>query len=283
MLRNVFSFTFCVIATPFILLGADSFEKLPLGVDGKCQEVCQGPRGPIGPAGPQGDVGPQGPVGPSGPIGPTGPQGDVGPQGAVGPIGSTGPTGPQGPVGPSGLDGPIGPTGPTGTAGPAGPDGASGARGPTGATGVTGPTGSTGPTGTIAAYAYFTNHSVQAVAASGVINLTTMETEFGGFSLTGTGVTVPATGVYLIKYQVNCDSSVISVFIRGSITGNIGSTSFGNNGGNSIVTGSAIQLLAAGETLTLMNNNTVTAFNTNQSSNTAQGTIPVGLSIMRLQ
>ena len=283
MLKNIFSFTFCVIATPLILFGADASEKLSLGFDAKCQEVCQGPRGPIGPTGPQGDVGPQGPVGPLGPTGSTGTQGDVGPQGPVGPVGSTGPTGSQGPFGPDGLDGPLGPTGPTGTAGPAGPDGAIGARGPTGATGVTGPTGPTGPTGIISSYAYFTNHSIQAVAASGAIDLTTMEKEFGGFSLSGTGIAVPATGFYLIKYQVNTDNPDISVIINGSVSGNIAATSFGNNGGNTIVTGSAILQLNGGEILTLMNNNTVTSFNTRQSTNATQGTIPVGLSIMRLE
>lgn len=283
MLKNIFSFTFCVGAIPFILLGADASGKLPFAVDGKCQEVCQGPHGPTGPTGPQGDVGPQGPVGPLGPTGPTGSQGEVGPQGPVGPVGSTGPTGPQGSVGPSGPDGPIGPTGPTGTAGPIGPDGAIGARGPTGPTGATGSTGPTGATGIALGYAYFTNRTSQFVDASGLIGLVTMETEFGGFGLGGAGVRIPATGIYFIQYQVRANLGFISVFLNGTSSGNIASSAYGNDGGNLIITGSTIVQLSGGEVITLNNNNTALAFITTPSTGEFYAAIPVGLTIMRLQ
>ena len=283
MLKFFFSLVFFAGATPLILFGAESSEILPIAVDAKCLEVCQGPRGPTGPTGPDGDIGPQGPVGPLGPIGPTGTQGDVGPQGPLGPIGPLGPTGPQGGFGPSGPVGPLGPTGPTGTAGPAGPDGILGAIGATGATGVTGATGPTGATGANLPYAYFAFRGLQTVFSGTPVLLGAMETEDGGFSLAGAGVLIPSSGVYFIEYQIATNNVNTSIYLNGSISGDILGSVYGIDGGNFIVTGAFITPLVGGEVVTLINNNTATSFQTIESIVALNETVTVSFNIMKLQ
>lgn len=282
MLKNSFSYVFFVLAVPLVLLGAGPSGNLPLSIDAKCHDFCQGLQGPIGP---------EGPVGPIGPTGPTGAQGDVGPQGPVGPLGPTGPTGSQGDVGPQGPVGPIGPTGATGAQGDTGRDGAEGPRGSTGATGPTGPTGptgATGPTGSIGAsgavlgYAYAVSSVTQAVSLGAQILLPQLVSQSGGFASFGSGVLIPADGLYQVIYQVTTDNGASSVTLVGSISGFITSTAFGNNGGGSRVNASAIVFLEGGEVVQLQNN-TNGAFNTVQSPNTTLSTIPVELIILWLQ
>ncbi|MCP1534022.1 BclA C-terminal domain-containing protein [Bacillus velezensis] len=168
-----------------LLLGSklDSISNIP---------TLAGPTGATGPTGPTGAIGPAGATGPTGSIGPTGVTG-AGLQGivafnpliaptyttgqvvlyngssyvanvnspagtpgasadytllaAVGITGATGATGPTGSTGATGDTGPTGITGATGGTGPTGITGATGATGPIGSTGVTGDTGPTGSTG----------------------------------------------------------------------------------------------------------------------------------------
>ena len=107
----------------------------------------QGITGPTGPTGAQGIQGVTGPTGAQGIQGVTGPTGPTGSQGIQGNTGPTGPTGPTGDQGIQGITGPTGPTGAQGLIGPTGPTGTTGAQGVTGPTGAIGPTGPTGPTG----------------------------------------------------------------------------------------------------------------------------------------
>ncbi|MED3436448.1 collagen-like protein [Bacillus velezensis] len=168
-----------------LLLGSklDSISNIP---------TLAGPTGATGPTGPTGAIGPAGATGPTGSIGPTGATG-AGLQGivafnpliaptyttgqvvlyngssyvanvnspagtpgasadytllaAAGITGATGATGPTGSTGATGDTGPTGITGATGGTGPTGITGATGATGPIGSTGVTGDTGPTGSTG----------------------------------------------------------------------------------------------------------------------------------------
>jgi hypothetical protein len=110
-----------------------------------------------------------------------------------------------------------------------------------------------------------------------------MEMEFGGFSTAGLGARIPATGVYLIQFQVSASNGFISVLLNGTSSGNIATSAYGNNGGNLVITGSAIASLVGGEIITLRNNSTTVPFTTLQSVNATYATIPVGLIIMRLQ
>ena len=283
MLKNIFSYAFFLLATPLILPGVGFSENLVLSVDAKCHDICTGPEGPVGPIGPTGPTGPQGPVGPDGnigpqgPTGPTGAQGIVGPDGNVGPIGLTGPTGAQGPVGPDGNIGPAGATGATGLTGATGPTGF------TGATGSTGPTGATGATGLTSAFGAFINPSPQAVAVGDPIDLTVMTEGFGGFQLSGTGILIPTTGQYLVQYEILVDDTGASVLLVGSLSGGFPSSVYGVAGSDSLIIGTAILSLIGGETLSIFNNTTVGTYNTAQTPLTIIPTIPVALTILRLQ
>lgn len=283
MLKNIFSYAFFLLATPLILPGADSSGNLVLSVDAKCQDICTGPEGPVGPIGPtgptgsQGPFGPEGDVGPLGPTGPTGAQGIVGPDGNVGPLGPTGPTGAQGPVGPDGNVGPAGATGATGLTGPTGPTGL------TGATGSTGPTGPTGPTGITSAFGSFLNPAPQLVGVGDSIDLTVMAEGFGGFQLSGTSILIPATGKYLVQYEILVDDTGASVLLVGSLSGAFQSSVYGVAGGESLIIGTAVLSLIGGETLSIVNNTSVGAYSTTQSPSAIIPTIPVALTILRLQ
>lgn len=281
MFKNFFSYAFFLL-TPLILPGADSSGNLVPSVDAKCQNICTGPDGPVGPTGPtgptgsQGSFGPDGNIGPQGPTGPTGTQGIVGPEGAVGPLGSTGPTGAQGPVGPDGNIGPAGATGATGLTGATGPTGL------TGPTGATGGTGATGATGLTSAFGYFANPGIQAVAISGTVDLTEMLKGSGGFALSNNGVLIPATGDYLVQYEILTATANVSVVLVGSLSGVFQSSVYGLVGVDTNLTGMALLSLIGGETLTIVNNLTG-AFNTSQSTGAIFPTSPVSLTIMRMQ
>ncbi|MFT4107136.1 MAG: collagen-like protein, partial [Lacrimispora sp.] len=165
--------------------------------------------GPTGPTGPQGLIGPTGPVGADGPTGPTGPQGLIGPTGPVGAEGPTGPTGPQGligPTGPAGVEGPTGPTGPQGLIGPTGP------TGPIGPDGIQGPTGPTGPSVTSNSMnAQNTTGAAIVVLLGGTTIPLPNNQNLDGFTVNGANTifTVPATGTYLVTYQVNVTAGLL--------------------------------------------------------------------------
>lgn len=281
MFKNFFSYAFFLL-TPLILPGADSSGNLILSVDAKCQNICTGPDGPVGPIGPtgptgsQGSVGPDGNIGPQGPIGPTGSQGIVGPEGDVGPLGPTGPTGAQGPVGPDGNIGPAGATGATGLTGPTGPTGL------TGPTGATGRTGATGATGLTSAVGYFANPVIQIVNGGDTVDLTSLLATTGGFSLDGTSVLIPATGDYLIQYEILTTSNTASVVLVGSLSGVFESSAYGVIGLDTYITGMALLPLIGGETLSIVSN-LIGAFTTAQSPLVDIPTSPVTLTIVRMQ
>nr|WP_205829180.1 collagen-like protein [Bacillus velezensis] len=183
-------------------------------------------------------------AGPTGATGPTGPTGAIGPAGATGPTGSIGPTGVTG----AGLQGIvafnplIAPTytpgqvvlyngssyvvnvnSPAGTPGAsadytllaaAGITGATGATGPTGSTGATGDTGPTGITG--AAGATGPTGITGATGATGPIGSTGVTGDTGPTGVTGatggTGTSLTATS----GYASNTGGGVVAVIVGGT-------------------------------------------------------------------
>ncbi|KAF6551144.1 collagen-like protein [Bacillus sp. EKM207B] len=203
-----------------------------------------------------------GPTGPTGAVGPTGPTGAIGPTGVTGaglqgivafnPLiaptytpgqvvlyngssyvanvnspagtpgasadytllaaaGSTGATGGTGPTGSTGVTGDTGPTGITGAAGATGPTGITGATGATGPIGSTGVTGDTGPTG-----------STGATGGTGPTGSTGVTGDTGPTGITGaTGGTGPtgSTGTSLTAtsgYASNTGGGVVAVIVGGT-------------------------------------------------------------------
>ncbi|QOH65999.1 hypothetical protein DKG78_07400 [Bacillus amyloliquefaciens] len=189
-------------------------------------------------------------AGPTGATGPTGPTGAIGPAGATGPTGSIGPTGVTG----AGLQGIvafnplIAPTYTTGQVvlyngssyvanvnSPAGTPGASadytllaaagitGATGATGPTGITGPTGDTGPTGITGATGGTGPTGITgATGATGPIGSTGVTGDTGPTGVTGaTGGTGPTgiTGTSLTAtsgYASNTGGGVVAVIVGGT-------------------------------------------------------------------
>ncbi|SIR73635.1 BclA C-terminal domain-containing protein [Bacillus velezensis] len=183
-------------------------------------------------------------AGPTGATGPTGPTGAIGPAGATGPTGSIGPTGATG----AGLQGIvafnplIAPTYTTGQVvlyngssyvanvnSPAGTPGASAdytllaAAGITGATGATGPTGSTGATGdtgptgiTGATGGTGPTGITGATGATGPIGSTGVTGDTGPTGVTGatggTGTSLTATS----GYASNTGGGVVAVIVGGT-------------------------------------------------------------------
>lgn len=277
VLYAIFSFV------PLNLMHADPILEAIKGINAKCKDVCQGPQGPIGPEGPVGPEGAQGPAGPEGDVGPMGPAGPLGPQGPAGPQGNVGPQGPVGPLGPQGPAGPEGDVGPEGPVGPAGPTGAQGPAGTAGSTGATGATGATGSSLLLNGYAFYLASAGQLnIIAGNQVLLQVMEIQSGGFSLTGGGATVPATGTYQIYYQVTPDAGNVALILSGSTSGTIIPSSFGNDSsGNAMIAGSVITQLVAGETVSIINNS-ATTFNTTTTPAATLPTIPVQMTILWL-
>ncbi|MHC6249499.1 BclA C-terminal domain-containing protein [Bacillus velezensis] len=234
----------------------DSLMKQELLLGSKLDSISNIPTlaGPTGATGPTGAVGPAGATGPTGAIGPTGVTG-AGLQGIVAfnPLiaptytpgqvvlyngssyvanvnspagtpgasadytllaaaGSTGATGGTGPTGSTGVTGDTGPTGITGAAGATGPTGITGATGGywdrLGSTGVTGDTGPTGITG--------------AAGATGPTGSTGVTGDTGPTGITGaTGGTGPtgSTGTSLTAtsgYASNTGGGVVAVIVGGT-------------------------------------------------------------------
>nr|WP_283775798.1 collagen-like protein [Bacillus velezensis] len=162
-------------------------------------------------AGITGATGGTGPTGFTGATGVTGPTGFTGATGGTGPTGSTGATGDTGPTGFTGATGGTGPTGITGATGDAGPTGSTGATGVTGPTGSTGAIGETGPTG-------FTG----ATGVTGPTGITGATGDTGPTGSTGaTGGTGPtgSTGTSLTAtsgYASNTGGGVVAVIVGGT-------------------------------------------------------------------
>ncbi|MED3658856.1 BclA C-terminal domain-containing protein [Bacillus velezensis] len=205
-----------------LLLGSklDSISNIP---------TLAGPTGATGPTGPAGAVGPAGATGPTGAIGPTGATG-AGLQGIVAFNPLIAPTYTTGQVvlyngssyvanvnSPAGTPGAsadytlLAAAGITGATGATGPTGSTGATGDTGPTGITGATGATGPTG-----------STGATGATGPIGSTGVTGDTGPTGSTGaTGGTGPtgSTGTSLTAtsgYASNTGGGVVAVIVGGT-------------------------------------------------------------------
>ncbi|KAF6538806.1 collagen-like protein [Bacillus sp. EKM208B] len=162
-------------------------------------------------AGITGATGGTGPTGSTGATGENGPTGSTGATGGTGPTGFTGATGVTGPTGFTGATGGTGPTGSTGATGDTGPTGSTGATGVTGPTGSTGAIGETGPTG-------FTG----ATGVTGPTGITGATGDTGPTGSTGaTGGTGPtgSTGTSLTAtsgYASNTGGGVVAVIVGGT-------------------------------------------------------------------
>ncbi len=137
--------------------------------------------------------------------------GITGATGVTGPTGSTGATGGTGPTGFTGATGGTGPTGSTGATGGTGPTGFTGATGVTGPTGFTGATGVTGPTGSTGAIGETGPTGI--TGATGVTGPTGSTGATGGTGPTGiTGTSLTATS----GYASNTGGGVVAVIVGGT-------------------------------------------------------------------
>nr|WP_273543002.1 collagen-like protein [Bacillus velezensis] len=170
-----------------------------------------GATGVSGPTGITGATGGTGPTGSTGATGGTGPTGFTGATGVSGPTGFTGATGGTGPTGSTGATGETGPTGFTGATGGTGPTGFTGATGGTGPTGSTGATGGTGPTGSTGATGGTGPTGI--TGATGVTGPTGSTGATGGTGPTGsTGTSLTATS----GYASNTGGGVVAVIVGGT-------------------------------------------------------------------
>ncbi|MES9642286.1 collagen-like protein [Bacillus velezensis] len=170
-----------------------------------------GATGVSGPTGSTGATGGTGPTGSTGATGGTGPTGFTGATGVSGPTGFTGATGGTGPTGSTGATGEIGPTGFTGATGGTGPTGSTGATGVTGPTGSTGATGGTGPTGSTGATG--DTGPTGSTGATGVTGPTGSTGAIGETGPTGsTGTSLTATS----GYASNTGGGVVAVIVGGT-------------------------------------------------------------------
>lgn len=217
-----------------LLLGSklDSISNIP---------TLAGPTGATGPTGPTGAIGPAGATGPTGSIGPTGVTG-AGLQGIVAfnpliaPTYTTGqvvlyngssyvanvnsPAGTPGAsadytllaaAGITGATGATGPTGSTGATGDTGPTGITGATGGTGPTGITGATGATGPIGSTGVTG--DTGPTGSTGATGGTGPTGSTGATGGTGPTGsTGTSLTATS----GYASNTGGGVVAVIVGGT-------------------------------------------------------------------
>ncbi|WP_119026944.1 BclA C-terminal domain-containing protein [Bacillus velezensis] len=211
-----------------LLLGSklDSISNIP---------TLAGPTGATGPTGPTGAVGPAGAIGPTGVTG-AGLQGIVAFNPLIAPTYTTGqvvlyngssyvanvnsPAGTPGAsadytllaaAGSTGATGGTGPTGSTGVTGGTGPTGSTGATGGTGPTGITGATGGTGPTG-ITGVTGGTG-STGITGATGGTGPTGSTGATGGTGPTGsTGTSLTATS----GYASNTGGGVVAVIVGGT-------------------------------------------------------------------
>ena len=125
--------------------------------------------------------------------------------------GITGATGGTGPTGFTGATGGTGPTGSTGATGGTGPTGITGATGVTGPTGITGATGVTGPTGITGAIGETGPTGI--TGATGGTGPTGSTGATGGTGPTGiTGTSLTATS----GYASNTGGGVVAVIVGGT-------------------------------------------------------------------
>ncbi|WP_332286079.1 BclA C-terminal domain-containing protein [Bacillus velezensis] len=289
----------------------DSLMKQELLLDSKLDSISNiptlaGPTGATGPTGPTGAIGPAGATGPTGAIGPTGVTGAglqgivafnpliaptytpgqvvlyngssyvvnvnspagtpgasadytllaaagiTGATGATGPTGITGATGDTGPTGITGATGGTGPTGITGATGATGPIGSTGVTGDTGPTGSTGATGGTGPTG-----------STGATGGTGPTGSTGVTGDTGPTGCTGaTGGTGPA--------------GITGATGGTGPTGSTGTSLTATSGYASNTGGGVVAVIVGGTTISLPNEQNLSADITANAANTIFTVAPAG-------
>ncbi|WP_280145924.1 BclA C-terminal domain-containing protein [Bacillus amyloliquefaciens] len=205
-----------------------------------------GTAGATGGTGITGATGATGPTGITGVTGATGPTGTTGVTGATGPTGITGATGATGPTGITGVTGATGPTGITGVTGATGPTGITGVTGATGPTGITGATGATGPTGITGV-----------TGATGPTGITGVTGATGPTGITGvTGATGP-TGIT-------------------GVTGVTGTSLTATSGFASNTGGGIVAVVVGGTTISLPNDQNLSADITANAANTVFTVAPAG-------
>ncbi|WP_413385324.1 BclA C-terminal domain-containing protein [Bacillus velezensis] len=211
-----------------------------------------GATGVSGPTGFTGATGVSGPTGITGATGGTGPTGSTGATGGTGPTGFTGATGVSGPTGFTGATGGTGPTGSTGATGGTGPTGFTGATGGTGPTGFTGATGGTGPTG-----------STGATGGTGPTGSTGATGDTGPTGSTGaTGVTGPTGSTGAIGET--------------GPTGSTGTSLTATSGYASNTGGGVVAVIVGGTTISLPNEQNLSADITVNAANTVFTVAPAG-------
>ncbi|AWQ16572.1 hypothetical protein C1N92_17780 [Bacillus velezensis] len=211
-----------------------------------------GATGVSGPTGFTGATGVSGPTGITGATGGTGPTGSTGATGGTGPTGFTGATGVSGPTGFTGATGGTGPTGSTGATGETGPTGFTGATGGTGPTGFTGATGGTGPTG-----------STGATGGTGPTGSTGATGDTGPTGSTGaTGVTGPTGSTGAIGET--------------GPTGSTGTSLTATSGYASNTGGGVVAVIVGGTTISLPNEQNLSADITVNAANTVFTVAPAG-------
>ncbi|TXK67710.1 BclA C-terminal domain-containing protein [Bacillus amyloliquefaciens] len=212
-----------------------------------------------------GATGGSGPTGITGVTGTTGPTGVTGVTGATGPTGGTGVTGTTGPTGITGAAGATGPTGVTGVTGDTGPTGATGATGVTGPTGITGATGATGPTGITGV-----------TGDTGPTGITGVTGDTGPTGITGaTGATGPTggTGVTGATGPTGFTGATGGSGPTG-ITGVTGAT--GPTGITGVTGGGIVAVVVGGTTISLPNDQNLSADITANAANTVFTVAPAG-------
>ncbi|QOQ56263.1 BclA C-terminal domain-containing protein [Bacillus amyloliquefaciens] len=193
-----------------------------------------------------GTAGATGGTGITGATGATGPNGITGATGITGPTGITGATGVTGPNGITGVTGATGPNGITGATGATGPTGITGATGITGPTGIAGVTGDTGPTGITGA-----------TGATGPNGITGATGATGPTGSTGaTGITGP-TGIT-------------------GVTGITGTSLTATSGFASNTGGGIVAVVVGGTTISLPNDQNLSADITANAANTVFTVAPAG-------
>ncbi|WP_339072926.1 collagen-like protein [Bacillus velezensis] len=223
-----------------------------------------GATGVTGPTGITGATGVTGPTGITGAIGETGPTGITGATGGTGPTGSTGATGGTGPTGITGATGGTGPTGITGATGGTGPTGITGATGGTGPTGITGATGGTGPTGI--------------TGATGVTGPTGITGATGGTGPTGFTGATGDTGPTGITGATGVTGPTGSTGATGGTgpTGITGTSLTATSGYASNTGGGVVAVIVGGTTISLPNEQNLSADITVNAANTVFTVAPAG-------
>jgi BclA C-terminal domain/Collagen triple helix repeat (20 copies) len=212
--------------------------------------------------------------GPRGMRGATGGRGKIGPSGATGAKGSTGATG---------VAGPTGLTGATGAAGPTGPTGATGAAGPTGPIGPTGPQGPTGATGAAAAvdYAYIYNEAAQVVPIESAVTFDS-NGDLSGFTHNpgSAALDVTSAGEYLVDFSVTGNEpNQFTLFDNGNP---VAGSTYGSGAGTQQNNGQIILSLAAGDSLTLVNQSSAAAVTLQPFAGGTQTNVNASLTVERV-